>query len=109
MIPLALPTVASLTPVNYDIRIIDEEIEDLPEALPDIVGITTLAATADRAFELGDMYRVKGCQGRFRRTLRFLFNRTGTAALRQCRCGRSRRKMGGCLADFEQGPDETCL
>ncbi len=57
MIPLALPTIAALTPGNFDIRIFDEEIESLPEDIkPDIVGITTLAATAKRAFILGDKY-----------------------------------------------------
>ena len=61
MIPLALPTIAALTPDHYEIRIYDEEIESIPfEEKPDIVGITTLAATANRAFELGDLYRNKG-------------------------------------------------
>jgi len=61
MIPLALPTIAALTPDHYDIRIYDEEIEEIPDnELPDIVGITTLAATANRAFELGDQYRQQG-------------------------------------------------
>jgi radical SAM superfamily enzyme YgiQ (UPF0313 family) len=61
MIPLALPTIAALTPDHYDIRIYDEEIEEIPvNELPDIVGITTLAATANRAFELADHYRKQG-------------------------------------------------
>ena len=63
MIPLALPTIAALTPDHYDIRIYDEEIEDIPDdIIPDIVGITTLAATANRAFELGDHYRHLGAK-----------------------------------------------
>ena len=61
MIPLALPTIAALTPDHYTISILDEEIADLPKnSVPDIVGITTLAATITRAYELGDMYRAKG-------------------------------------------------
>jgi radical SAM superfamily enzyme YgiQ (UPF0313 family) len=61
MIPLSLPTLASLTPDHYDIRIIDEDIEDLPKDYrPDIIGITTLAATIGRAYELGDRYRSSG-------------------------------------------------
>jgi radical SAM superfamily enzyme YgiQ (UPF0313 family) len=61
MIPLALPTIAALTPDHYEIRIYDEEIQDIPENdIPDIVGITTLAATANRAFELGDQFMKKG-------------------------------------------------
>src|ERR1035438_1150581 len=61
MIPLALPTIAALTPDHYDIHIVDEEFEDLPENTnPDIIGITTLAATINRAYEIGDMYRSRG-------------------------------------------------
>ncbi|MBN1198359.1 MAG: B12-binding domain-containing radical SAM protein [Bacteroidales bacterium] len=61
MIPLALPTIAALTPDHYAIHIFDEEIEKIPDhPIPDIVGITTLAATASRAFELGDHYRKMG-------------------------------------------------
>jgi len=63
MIPLALPTLAALTPDHYDIHIYDEEIENIPVRLkPDIVGITTLAATAKRAFELGDKYHALGAK-----------------------------------------------
>lgn len=61
MIPLALPLLAALTPSHYNISIFDEEIETLPlNDIPDIVGITTLAATRKRAFELGDYFRNKG-------------------------------------------------
>ncbi|MCX6250621.1 MAG: radical SAM protein [Bacteroidetes bacterium] len=61
MIPLALPTIAALTPDHYDIHIIDEETESVPKhEIPDIVGITTLAATIKRAYELGDHFRSLG-------------------------------------------------
>src|ERR1700690_2624513 len=61
MIPLALPMVAAYTPEYYDIRIVDEETEILPKNFkPDIVGITTLAATKERAFKIGDLYKSLG-------------------------------------------------
>jgi len=61
MIPLALPTVAGLTPAHYDIKIFDEDIEAIPvNKNLDIVGITTLAATITRAYELADNYRSQG-------------------------------------------------
>jgi radical SAM superfamily enzyme YgiQ (UPF0313 family) len=61
MIPLALPTIAALTPDHYNIRIIDEDIEKLSlNKKPDIVGITTLAATITRAYELADHFRSNG-------------------------------------------------
>lgn len=59
--PLALPTVAALTPDNYDIRIIDEELELIPgDCLPDVVGLTTLTHTIGRVFEIADSYRKLG-------------------------------------------------
>ena len=61
MIPLALPVVAAYTPDYYDVRIIDEESEIIPNDYnPDIVGITTILATKDRAFQIGDFFKSKG-------------------------------------------------
>lgn len=59
--PLSLPTVAALTPDNYDIRIIDEEVEEIDFSLtPDIVGITALGNTVKRGYEIADVFRSKG-------------------------------------------------
>jgi len=61
MVPLALPLVAAYTPEYYDICIVDEETETLPtDYNPDIIGVTTLAATKERAFQIGDIYKSKG-------------------------------------------------
>jgi radical SAM superfamily enzyme YgiQ (UPF0313 family) len=61
MVPLALPIVAACTPDHYEIRIVDEETEALPsDYQPDIVGITTLMATRERAFGIGDHFRSLG-------------------------------------------------
>lgn len=60
-VPLALPLIAALTPDHYDIRIIDDEHEKLPEEeIPDIVGITALVSTVDRAYEIAAFYRERG-------------------------------------------------
>jgi radical SAM superfamily enzyme YgiQ (UPF0313 family) len=60
-VPLALPLVAALTPANYRIRIIDEEMEPIPfDARPDIVGITAAIATIRRAYEIADRFRAAG-------------------------------------------------
>ncbi|MEI6765857.1 MAG: radical SAM protein [Bacteroidota bacterium] len=60
MIPLSIPMVASLTPDNYDIRIIDEDYQKLPAVRPDIVGISSLASTINRSYALADHYRSIG-------------------------------------------------
>jgi radical SAM superfamily enzyme YgiQ (UPF0313 family) len=60
MIPLAIPMVAALVPPDFDIRIIDEDSDPLPEELlPDIVGISTLASTAGRSYEIADWYTAR--------------------------------------------------
>jgi radical SAM superfamily enzyme YgiQ (UPF0313 family) len=59
--PLSLPTVAALTPPQYDIRIIDEDVEEIDFALqPDIVGITALGNTVKRGYEIADRFRRMG-------------------------------------------------
>jgi hypothetical protein len=60
-IPLALPVLAALTPDHYDIRIFDDETDDIPwKERPDLVGITTTVTTADRGYEIADIYRGLG-------------------------------------------------
>lgn len=60
-LPLALPLLAALTPPNYQIEIVDDETEPLPiHTTPDIVGITTLVSTIDRAREIAGIYKSMG-------------------------------------------------
>ena len=59
--PLALPTIAALTPNHYNIKIIDEEIEPINFKInPDIVGITAMIPNISRAYEIADQYRSIG-------------------------------------------------
>ena len=61
--PLALPIIASITPDHYDIHIINDEFESIPDhPKPDIVGITTLISTVDRAYEIADRFRNRGAK-----------------------------------------------
>jgi len=104
MIPLALPTVAALTPAHYDIRIFDEEIGKLPKKVkPDIVGITTLAATGKRGFELGDRYRAMGAKvvygGPYASFMQEEALKHGDCVI----AGEAEGKWEQCLADFENG------
>ncbi len=61
--PLGLLILAGLTPPEWDIRIIDENL-DVPdyEALPrpDLVGITAFTSQAPRAYELAGEFRDRG-------------------------------------------------
>lgn len=104
MIPLALPTIAALTPDHYDIRIFDEEIEDIPWQLrPDIVGITTLAATAKRAFELGDNYRSRSVKVVFGGPYATFQQEEALKHGDTVIAGEAEGKWEQCLADFENG------
>ncbi|MBU4128722.1 B12-binding domain-containing radical SAM protein [bacterium] len=59
--PLNLLYVAALTPKDVEITLIDEHIDriDFEEAV-DLVGITSLTATAPRAYEIGDEFKKRG-------------------------------------------------
>jgi len=60
-IPLALPTLAACTPVEYDVQIVDEEIEDIDFNEPvDLVAITAMTFKAGRAYEIAREYRARG-------------------------------------------------
>ncbi|MBI4557918.1 MAG: B12-binding domain-containing radical SAM protein [Candidatus Hydrogenedentes bacterium] len=58
---LSLLTVAALTPKSAKVRIVDEQVEEVPEDESfDLVGITAMTATAPRAYELCRRFRAKG-------------------------------------------------
>ncbi len=57
---LSLLTVAKLSPADAEIRLVDEQIEDVPlNERFDLVGITCMTATAPRAFELCALFKEK--------------------------------------------------
>ena len=58
--PLALGYLASLTPDNYTIRIIDENIEPMDYSDVDIVGITSYTAQIQRAYEISQKFTSRG-------------------------------------------------
>jgi radical SAM superfamily enzyme YgiQ (UPF0313 family) len=57
---LSLLSVAAFTPDSHDLRLIDEQCDEIPwsEAF-DLVGITVMTATAPRAYELCRLFRQK--------------------------------------------------
>ena len=61
--PLGLMTVAGLTPRDWDIKIIDENL-DMPEysrlPRPDLVGITACTSQAPRAYRIAAEFRAAG-------------------------------------------------
>ncbi|MBN3040552.1 MAG: B12-binding domain-containing radical SAM protein [Candidatus Omnitrophica bacterium] len=60
-IPLALPTLAAVTPSYYNVEIIDEMVEDIDfDKDCDFVGITAMTYKAPRAYEIAREFRKRG-------------------------------------------------
>lgn len=59
--PLSLMTVASLTPEDVEVELIDESVEPIDfDTNADLVGITATTAAANRAYEIADCFRERG-------------------------------------------------
>jgi radical SAM superfamily enzyme YgiQ (UPF0313 family) len=58
--PLALGIIAALTPDNFHVELIDENIEPFVYKKADLVGITAFTSSAGRAYELASYYRKRG-------------------------------------------------
>jgi len=59
--PLNLAMIARYTPENYDVRIVDEAVEELDFDTPaDLVGITCMTPLAPRAYEIAKKFRDRG-------------------------------------------------
>jgi radical SAM superfamily enzyme YgiQ (UPF0313 family) len=62
-IPLALPTLAAHTPSHHEVKIIDEEIEDINfDDVADLVGITAMSFKARRAYEIALEFKKRGAK-----------------------------------------------
>lgn len=58
---IGLITVAALTPARFDVRVIDESVENIDfDDTPDLAGISVQAPTAPYAYEISSIYRAKG-------------------------------------------------
>ncbi len=60
--PLGLATLAALCPPDWDVRIVDENVESIPlEPEADIVGVCGMGVQFARQRELLEYYRARGC------------------------------------------------
>jgi len=58
--PPSLAYLAALTPSDWDIKIIDENVESIGFEDAELVGITAMTSNAPRAYEISEQYRRKG-------------------------------------------------
>jgi radical SAM superfamily enzyme YgiQ (UPF0313 family) len=60
---MALPLLAALTPEHHEVRIVEEEWEDVPISNnPDLVGLSLMTANAPRGYWMADRFREKGAR-----------------------------------------------
>src|SRR4030042_6415160 len=60
---LAIPTLTSLTPPQHEIRVFDENIEDIDYTWKaDLAGITVRTMFAQRAYKISEVYRESGAK-----------------------------------------------
>ncbi|MBI5408730.1 MAG: radical SAM protein [Nitrospirae bacterium] len=58
---LAVPVLAALTPPEHEVRVFDENIEDIDyDWAPDLAGITVRTMFANRAYSISESFRGKG-------------------------------------------------
>jgi radical SAM superfamily enzyme YgiQ (UPF0313 family) len=58
---LAIPTLVALTPPEHEVRVFDENIEDIDyDWTPDLAGITVRTMFADRAYRISKNFRKRG-------------------------------------------------
>lgn len=61
VVPLTLPYLAALTPLDWKIKVIDEQLQPLDFDEPaDLVAITTSTLTSLRAYDIADEFRRRG-------------------------------------------------
>jgi radical SAM superfamily enzyme YgiQ (UPF0313 family) len=58
--PLSLGIIASLTPADWKVKIIDENFREFRYYEADLVGFTAFSSTVTRAYELAKIYRDRG-------------------------------------------------
>lgn len=60
MPPMGILVLATVTPKDVDVELIDENITPVPFAPTDLVGISAMTSSATRAYEIADKYREMG-------------------------------------------------
>jgi radical SAM superfamily enzyme YgiQ (UPF0313 family) len=61
VVPLTLPYLAALTPLHWDIKLVDEQLEPIDfDYRADLVAITTWTLNSYRAYDIADEFRRRG-------------------------------------------------
>ena len=61
VVPLTLPYLAALTPADWDVQLLDEQLEPVDfDCRPDVVALTTWTLHSYRAYDIADEFRRRG-------------------------------------------------
>jgi radical SAM superfamily enzyme YgiQ (UPF0313 family) len=58
--PMSLGVLAALTPSNWDIEILDENVDSFRFIEADLIGLTAFTSSINRAYEIANYYRKRG-------------------------------------------------
>jgi len=104
MEPLGLAYVAALTPADWDIRIADEVVEEIPHDFrPDLVGLTSLTPTVPRAYKVASHFRARGVPVVMGGMHATLCSEEAARYVDSVFCGEAEGAWPQLIADFENG------
>ncbi len=104
MEPLGLAYVAALTPADWDIRIADEVVEEIPHDFrPDLVGLTSLTPTVPRAYKVASHFRARGVPVVMGGMHATLCPEEAARYVDSVFCGEAEGAWPQLIADFENG------
>jgi len=101
--PLALGIIAALTPQQWEVEILDENFEDFYYRPADLVGITTMTASVNRAYELAGIYRDNGIPAVIGGIHASMLPEEAASFVHTVVTGEAESVWGQLIADFEQG------
>lgn len=101
--PLALGIIAALTPQHWEVEILDENFEDFAYRPADMVGITAMTASVNRAYELAGIYREKGIPAVIGGIHVSMLPDEAAACVDTVVTGEAESVWGQLISDFEQG------
>ena len=105
--PLGLGIVAALTPGDWDIEIIDENIAPFAFKEADLVGLTAFTASVRRAYEIARIYREKGIHTVIGGIHASMVPEEAAQHVDTVVVGEAEGVWGDAIADFEAGRIKT--
>ena len=105
--PLGLGIVAALTPAYWEVELIDESFEEFSFRPADLVALTGFTASAQRAYEIADVYRQAGIHTVMGGIHASMYTEEVASFVDTVFCGEAEGAWAELIADFEAGKIKT--